>query len=417
MKLRGSLLAIVSLAAVCTVLGARQVVAQGRGHVVVPDSSVEHAQDVGVRAHTNHLLMVPDKPGPSPAASSPSGMSPANIRAAYNLPAPTTPYTGSGVIAIVDAYDYATAQNDFDTFSAQFGLPKSTDNVCNGANPCFVKVLASSGKIRTNCGWGQEAALDIEWAHAMAPNAQIVLVEAKSNSFTDLFTAIDAATTIVKNGGYNANLQLGGGTVKKGEVSMSWGGSEFSSEASNDSHFPLNGGVVYFASSGDTGGKTIYPSASPNVVAAGGTSLLFNGTSWVETGWSGSGGGPSAYEARPSYQGNIVSIVGSARGIPDFSFDADPNTGVSVYDSTTCQGLVGWLVFGGTSVSSPSLAGIVNAAGNFNSDSNSELTIIYSGLGGSNFRDITSGSAGSYSAKPGWDFVTGVGSDLGYVGK
>jgi subtilase family serine protease len=407
----GSLLAAVSLAAVCTVLGARQVLAQGRGHVVVPDSSVEHAQDRGVRAHTNHLLFVPEKPGPSPTASSPSGMSPASIRAAYNLPAPTTPYTGSGVIAIVDAFDYPTAQADFDTFSAQFGLPKSTDNVCNGANPCFVKVLATNGKIRSNCGWAQEAALDIEWAHAMAPYAQIILVEAKSNSFTDLFTAVDVATNLVKSGG------VGSGAINKGEVSMSWGGSEFSSEASYDFHFPLNGNVVYFASSGDTGGKTIYPSASPNIVAAGGTSLRFNGTNWVETGWSGSGGGPSAYESRPGYQSGVSSIVGSARGIPDFSFDADPYTGVSVYDSTSCQGLVGWLVFGGTSVSSPSLAGIVNAAGAFNSDSNSELTIIYGGLGGSNFRDITSGTAGSYSAKTGWDFVTGVGSDLGYVGK
>jgi kumamolisin len=413
----GSLLAAVSLAAVCMIFGARQVLAQGRGHVVVPDSSVEHAQDVGARAHTNHLLFVPEKPGPGPTASSPSGMSPASIRAAYNLPAPTTPYTGSGVIAIVDAYDYPTAQADFDTFSTQFGLPHSTDNVCNGANPCFVKVLASNGKIRSNCGWGQEAALDIEWAHAMAPYAQIILVEAKSNSFTDLFTAIDVATNIVKSGGYNANLQLGGGTLNKGQVSMSWGGSEFSSEASYDSHFPSNGGVVYFASSGDTGGKTIYPSASPNIVAAGGTSLHLSGSTWVETGWSGSGGGPSAYETKPSYQSAVAAITGSKRGIPDFSFDADPSTGVSVYDSTSCQGLVGWLVFGGTSVSSPSLAGIVNAAGAFNSDSTSELTIIYSGLGGSNFRDITSGSAGSYTAKPGWDFVTGVGSDLGYVGK
>src|SRR5512142_1277316 len=109
MKRIHSTLAAVSLAAVCAVFGARQVLGQGLGHVVVPDSSIEHAQDVGLRAHTNHLLMVPDKAGPSPAASSPSGMSPANIRAAYNLPAPTTPYAGSGVIAIVDAYDYPTA--------------------------------------------------------------------------------------------------------------------------------------------------------------------------------------------------------------------------------------------------------------------------------------------------------------------
>lgn len=414
MKRISSLLAVVSLAAVSTFFGANQVLAQGRGTVVVPDSSVEHALDVGVRAHTNHLVFVPA--GPGPQASSPSGLSPATIRSVYNLPATVSPgkQGGGGVIAIVDAYDYPSATTDFDNFSNTYGLPTSGSNQCNGANPCFVKVYATGVKPRANCGWAQEEALDIEWAHAMAPYAQIILVEAKSNSFSDLFKAIDVATQLVTSGG------VGTGLVKEGEVSMSWGGSEFSSESSDDFHFTGSTGVVYFASSGDTGGKTIYPSASPAVVAAGGTTLHFSGGTFSsETGWSGSGGGPSQYEAVPGYQSAVV-VNGrslSTRGIPDFSFDADPNSGVSVYDSTSCQGLSGWLVFGGTSVSSPSLAGIVNAAGNFYSNSNSELTIIYSGLGGSNFRDITSGTAGSFSATSGWDFVTGVGSNLGLVGK
>jgi subtilase family serine protease len=136
-----------------------------------------------------------------------------------------------------------------------------------------------------------------------------------------------------------------------------------------------------------------------------------------ETAWSGSGGGPSAYELRPSYQNVIVSTVGSQRGVPDFSFDANPSTGVSVYDSTSCQGLSGWLTFGGTSVSSPSLAGIVNLLGSRNSSSTNELLMIYGNLGSANFNDITSGTAGSYSAVPGWDFVTGVGSNKGFDGK
>ncbi len=118
-----------------------------------------------------------------------------------------------------------------------------------------------------------------------------------------------------------------------------------------------------------------------------------------ETAWSGSGGGPSQYEPRPGYQDAISTIVGSRRGVPDFSFDANPNTGVSVYDSTSCHGLSGWLVFGGTSVASPSLAGMVNLAGHFSAGSNAELTTIYQNLGTTNFRDITSGSAGSFSAK------------------
>lgn len=409
-----------SLVGIAMSLGTSALMAQSQGaangRVLVPDSTVEHPEDVGHRAHTNHLVLIPEK-SPSPQGSSPTGMSPVTIRSGYNLPAsPTTTNGGYGVIAIVDAYDYSTAQKDFDTFSKQFGLPLSNATVCDGAKPCFKKVIASGGKIRANCGWGQEAALDIEWAHAMAPYAQIVLVEAKSNSFTDLFTAVDVATNEVKCGA----TSCASGSAGEGDVSMSWGGSEFSSEASNDSHFSSGANIVYFASSGDTGGKTIYPSVSPDVVAAGGTTLNMSGSTFVsETGWSGSGGGPSAYEARPAFQNGIVTIVGSQRGVPDFSFDADPNTGVSVYDSTSCQGLSGWLVFGGTSVASPSLSGIVNSAAGFRTSAN-ELATIYANYPGSysvNYRDIISGTAGSYSAKSGWDFVTGVGSDLGLIGK
>src|SRR6266704_1802646 len=199
------------------------------------------------------------------------------------------------------------------------------------------------------------------------------IVEAASNRFNDLFAAVDVASNYIAS------------HTVPGEVSMSWGGSEFSSEASNDSHF-TTAGIVYFASSGDTGGVTIYPGVSPNVVSAGGTTIHrdSSGNFTGETGWSGSGGGPSKYETRP----------------------ADQNSGVSVYDSTSCQGLSGWLVFGGTSVASPSLAGIVNLAGSFSSSTNTELTTIYGGLGSGNFRDIVSGTAGSFSATAGWDFVT-----------
>ncbi len=422
------LLVVVVLVGVGLITKTNSAYAQGKGHVVVPDSSVEHAQDVGARAHTNHLIFLRNS-SPTPTASMPSGMSPTTIAAAYNLTGSTG---GAGVIAIVDAYDYPTAQSDFDAFATQYGLPHSTDTVCNGSNPCFVKTSATGTKPRANCGWAQEAALDIEWAHAMAPYAQIVLVEAKSNSFSDLLHAVDVATTIVSSGGY---VTLGGAPANAaGEVSMSWGGSEFSSEASYDSHFNNTLNTVYFAASGDTGGQTIYPSASPYVVAAGGTTLNMNGTTFVsETGWSGSGGGKSKYESRPGYQGGIAALVGSARGIPDFSFDADPNTGVSVYDSTSCQGLSGWLVFGGTSVASPSLSGIVNSAaaaaapgGSFAKNSLAELGAIYGNLCSTgntallcttNFRDITSGTAGGNTAQTGWDFVTGVGSDLGYAGK
>ncbi len=132
-----------------------------------------------------------------------------------------------------------------------------------------------------------------------------------------------------------------------------------------DRHFSRPG-IVYFASSGDLGGVVGYPSVSPNVVSAGGTRVNRNASGFFtsESGWSGGGGGPSVYESRPGFQNVIVGMVGSHRGTPDLSFDSDPSTGVSVYDSTPYGGRSGWWVLGGTSVASPALAGVVNTAGN-----------------------------------------------------
>ncbi len=392
-----TVLTVVSLIAFVPTITAQS---QGSQHaaILIPDSSVEHAQDVGLNAHTNHLIRLTE---PAAVGASPSGETPSSIRAVYALSSSVTS-GGSQTIAIVDAFDYPTAENDLNVFSKQFGLP-----ACTTANGCFKKVFASGSKPRTNCGWSQEAALDIEWAHAMAPNAKIVLVEAASSSFANLFAGVDVATSqVTASGG-------------KGEVSMSWGGSEFSSEASDDTHFTSSSGVVYFASSGDTGGKTIYPGVSPDVVSAGGTTINRSGATFVsETGWSGSGGGPSAFESTPSYQVGVANASTTQRSSPDFSFDADPNSGVSVFDSTSCQGLSGWLVFGGTSVASPSLSGIVNSAGSFAATSSSELSTIYANRANtSDFRDIVSGTAGSFSARVGYDFVTGVGSDQGLQGK
>ena len=386
---------------------ASMLAAQGQGQdhapIQIPDSSVDRPAEHGKAAHTNHLIRI----GPEAMGSAPRGETPSSIASVYSLT--NLQASGAGVIVIVDAYHYPTALNDFNVFANQFGLPRevSTDPL-NANNQVFHVVYASGSKPRSNCGWAQEAALDIEWAHAMAPNAKIVLVEAASNSFADLFQAVDVASSI-------ANAQ---------EVSMSWGGSEFSSEASNDGHF-THPGIVYFAASGDTGGATIYPGVSPNVVAAGGTRINRNGAGAFvsETGWSGSGGGPSKYESRPAYQDIIQTIVGGARGVPDYSFDADPNSGVSVYDSTSCKGVGGWMVFGGTSVASPALSGIVNSAGS-NTSSAAELSLLYQGVGNNgltinstNFRDILSGTAGSFSGKTGWDFVTGIGSTLTLSGK
>jgi len=411
----------------CMFAGVERLKAQSREleqtTVIVPDTSAEHVVDIGKRAHTNHLILY----RPALGGGSPSGETPLSLACVYETWASTLissgcPYTsanapnpsgGAGIIAIVDAYDYPSASQDFVTFSNQFKLPSG--NNCGGG-PCFTKVMPF-GTPKGNCGWAQEAALDIEWAHAMAPYAQIFLVEALSNSNTDLYNAVQYAAKIVG--------------VK--QISMSWGGSEYSGESSADSSVFNSTNAVYFAASGDTGGKTIYPCTSPNVVCAGGTSVNRNGQHLFvnETTWSGSGGGPSQYESEPAYQ--VLNItpqnspdisLNGMRGAPDFSFDANPNTGVSVYDSTRCQGLSGWLVFGGTSVASPSLAGVANWAGSRYSSSNTELNAIYScyGTGSScypqNFRDITSGSnSGSFTPQVGWDYITGVGSNLGSVDK
>jgi subtilase family serine protease len=247
-----------------------------------------------------------------------------------------------------------------------------------------------------------EESLDIEWAHAMAPNAKIYLVEAASTTYGNLFKAVQVASSLVASAG-------------GGEVTMSWSAGEFYYESLYDTYFTTKG-VVYFAATGDN--YTVgYPATSPNVVAAGGTSLVrdSSGNFLSEAAWSSAGSGPSLYEYRPGYQNAVESVVGSARGAPDFAADADPNSGVWVYDS----GNGGWLIVGGTSVSSPLLAGIVNKAGHFSTSTNNELTTIY-GDPSTAFNDITQGSCGTnmvHSAVTGWDFCTGVGSPNGVAGK
>ena len=410
--------------------GPPQQITTAVGRVIVPPSSDERAEDRGVRAHTNHLIFVPGRAQVTPGP--PAGENPGSLACVYNIVSPSlnpgcltnpssfsNPSGGSGVIAIVDAYDYPTAAADLNTFSSRFfGVASS---------PNFQVVYANGQKPSTNCGWNQEAALDIEWAYAMAPSASIYLVEAASNSLSDLLFAVDVATNIVRNAG-------------GGQVSMSWGSGEFRSEHNYDYHF--NGsGVAYFASSGDTGGKTIWPGVSPNVVSAGGTRVNrdSSGNFTTESAWSketcgggpcGGGGGPSRFERRPPYQDVISGIVGSSRGTPDFSFDADPYTGVAVYGPYCSSSGFGWMVFGGTSVSSPALAGIVNLAGqklgsgSGNNNAYYEQRSLYTSYPNYSsstlilppFRDITSGNNG-YPAASGWDFATGIGSNQGLTGK
>ncbi len=391
--------AVMALAVCGTLLNAQ--VRSGVG--IIPPSSIEQPWDVGVNMHTNYILYAPT--GSIVPASQPAGETPASLGCVYDVVSnpisgcpingtTQVPSGGSGVIVIVDAYDYPTAASDLATFSSTFGLPA----------PNITVQYASGRKPSNGCssGWQGEEALDIEWAHAMAPNAAIVLMEASSASNSALYQAVTAANSyIASHGG-------------RGEVSMSWGGSETSNESSSD-HYFTQSGVVYFASAGDSPG-VIYPSSSPDVVSAGGTQVnRSNGNYTNQTAWSDGGGGASKYESRPSFQSAISGIVGSKRGTPDVSFDSSGGSPVAVYNSN-CYG--GWLEVYGTSVASPSLAGIVNSAGHFETSSNAENTLIYSNLGNSSdFTDITSGSCGTHSATAGWDFCTGVGVDRAFAGK
>jgi subtilase family serine protease len=260
----------------------------------------------------------------SAASSSPSGYSPVEIRAAYGIDAITFSngtIAGDGAgqtIAIIEAYSDPNIGSDLATFDAEYGL---------SAPPSLT--VDNLGATTTDAAWALETALDVEWAHAIAPEANIVVVEASSNSFQALFRALSYASN------------LAGVSV----VSMSWGGSEFANETDYDSLFTTPAGhinVTYVAASGDSGAWSgvLYPSASPNVLAVGGTTLTLSasGSYGSELGWSDSTGGFSRYESEPSYQTATLEAAGlstGARTTPDVSFNADPSTGYSVYDSAT----------------------------------------------------------------------------------
>jgi subtilase family serine protease len=334
-----------------------------------------------------HALVVTDARGNPKASTSPTGLSPATIKSVYGFPTGSTAGAGR-TVAIVDAYDDPTAESDLAKFSTQYGLP-----ACTTANGCFRKTSQTGTQSypRKDAGWALEISLDIQWAHAIAPGAHILLVEAKSNSFTNLLAAEDYARTHAQY------------------VSNSWGGSEFSGEAGYDSHFAQNG-VSFFVSAGDAGLPAEYPSASPNVISVGGTTLHFNSGAFTgETGWSSGGGGCSAYESAPAPQSAFaqygqVTCAGK-RATPDVSLDADPASGVSVYDSTTYQGQTGWFAVGGTSASSPMWAGRAAVAG-------ATVNSAYVYGNSISYRDITSGNNGA-SCLGGFDLCSGRGSWIG----
>jgi len=331
-----------------------------------------------------------------------SAYSPSQMRHAYGFDQVTNQGSGQ-VIGIVDAYDHPNIESDLAVFNRQFGLPG-----CTSSNGCFRKIYANGRRPAANANWGIEIALDVEWAHAIAPQAKIVLVESATNSLADLFQAVDVA---VRNG---ASV-----------VSMSWTAGEFSGEVKLDNHF-VTTGITFLAASGDTGTGVAYPAASPYVVGVGGTALHLdaNGNYQSETAWSGSGGGLSAFEHQPLFQAvfGIGANPRGVRGAPDVSYNANPGTGYAVYDSFVFSGASGWFQVGGTSAGAPQWAALVAIANSMRvaarkgqlSSTNNSLYLLAKKSLATSFNPVTQGTNGSCgvwcTAAPGYDYVTGLGT-------
>ena len=324
--------------------------------------------------------------GITPKASSPSGLNPADIQSAYKLSGSST-----ATVAIVDAYNDPTAESDLGVYRSQFGLP-----ACTTANGCFKKVSQTGSTTnlpRNNANWAVEESLDVDMVSATCPTCHILLVEASSNSLSNLATAANYAASVP---GVTA-------------ISNSYGGSD-GAESSSYNH----PGIAITASSGDNGYGIESPASYPHVIGVGGTSLTKanNTRGWSETAWSGAGSGCSTVNAKPSWQTSVTQCSGDA--VSDVSAVADPNTGVSVYDSTAYNGQSGWEVWGGTSVASPIIASVYALSGN-----TAGYPASYTWSHASSLFDVTSGSNGSCSpsiwcnATTGWDGPTGLGTPNG----
>lgn len=339
----------------------------------------------------------PGHVGPAILPGTGSGYSPQDLESAYDLP---SAQLGSGrVMGIVDAYDNPDAESDLATYRSNYNL-----SPCTTANGCFRK-LAQNGSTSypqpapPSTNWAPEIALDLDMVSAACPNCQIVLVEANTDTTSDLVGAINEAVSL----GVNA-------------VSMSWSTPEYASETSNDSAFSATG-VAFLAAAGDGGyGTTQWPAASNKVFAVGGTDLEQSGHSWYETAWSGTTSGCSLYEAKPSFQHDGGC---GTRTIADVSADADSS--VSVYSSYPANGFpVGWQADGGTSASTPLVAGTLLLPVDDTVATGGPSGWYQSAYqpGAFSVNDITSGSdgpCGSYlcNAGPGYDGPTGLGSPAG----
>ncbi len=356
---------------------------KGSGTTYYPPSSIERPQDRGRFAHTNYVLYSPNGAKPIGMQTPPTGVeTPDSLACVFGMltgppGCPQGIYThhlagGWGAIALVDAFDDPTAASDLAFFANQYGL----------STPDFQVIKDGAAYGYSGCttpppdqGWALEESLDIEYSFAIAPMAKIYLVEACSNSYTDLMHAELVAGSLVK-------------AARGGDISNSWGGGEFPGETALDTNFVdaclpgdsscTNGywdRTVYFASAGDDGCGAQWPSSSPWIVSAGGTTINRDGSGHfsTESCWSGSGGGTSSVETwglgfpkgmGPWANFQYAQFGQTARQSPDISADADSASGVGVYCTVSSCGGGPWWQVGGTSLASPLLAGVVNVANN-----------------------------------------------------
>jgi hypothetical protein len=390
-----------------------------------------------LRAKRNPGMLADADATPMAASTVVATYSPAQIRAAYGLPALPAPGSalsaaqaaqlGAGqTLYIVDAQHDPNAAAELATFSQKFGLPACTNKAIatTATLPLPAASLAgcefsvvfntAAGTLSPtapayNAGWATEITLDIQWAHATAPLARIILIEAADATLNSLLGAVKLANS-----------------MGPGIVSMSFGAAEGNWTASVDAAFTAPG-MTYLAATGDSGAAVSWPSVSPNVLAVGGTTLRYTGTGTrSETGWSGTGGGISAYTATPTYQTSAVPGMGTPvrRAVADVAFNADPASGQYVAVQTPGATTVSWLSVGGTSLSTPQWAGLIAVA-----NASRALTgkaalgaphaVLYGqistvpGTYYSAFADITSGSDGTCAlctARPGYDPLTGLGT-------
>lgn len=360
-------------------------------------SQVQLRPHFSVKKQQNNTASDVQSVQPNVTNSSVVGYTPSQIRTAYGLNK-IPQLDGTGItVGIIDAYVNPNLLADFQFFDAKFNI----------GNPTALTIYNMATGIPTNQGWGLEQATDTQMIHAILPKAKIYQIVAKTSNLTDLIAAVQKAVSL------NVNV-----------ISMSFGSAEFPTQTIYDNYLSANN-ICFLGSSGDTGGICSWPSTSSKVLSVGGSSLQLNanGSRISETGWSGSGGGSSAYVALPSFQAGVIS--GTKRQTPDVSMCADPNFGVAVYDSFGYENQSGWFEIGGTSVSCALWAGVVglmqqqrNMLNKALLNTNQLQTCLYQYIYSQNkttlypldIFEILTGQAGTFQAGPGYNNVCGLGT-------